>query len=100
MMTREDNFITRDIGATFNMIEDESGDMFWGYGHRAGYEFIEEINRWLIHINAATVPDDLIPLNHRIDHFWASFDEPDGERFKLVPACDDPNVFPVTRLLP
>jgi hypothetical protein len=96
--TYEHHFVTND-GPIFNMIEDESGDVFWGYGHRDGREFIGEINRWLIHINAGTEPDYLIPLNERVEHLWASLEEPDGGRFRLVPACNDPEVFPVTRFL-
>ncbi len=94
--TYEHHFVTND-GQTFNMIEDEWGDTFWGYGHRDGPEFIGEVNRWLIHVNAV-VPDDLIPLNERVEHRWAVLDKPDDEHFTLVPADSDPDVFPVTRL--
>lgn len=97
--TFEQTFITRDIDTTFNMIEDESGDVFWGYGHREGPEFIEEVNRWLIHACGVIDPDDLFALSQPVEHFWAAMEEPDGERFKLVPADSDPNVFPVTRLM-
>lgn len=101
MSVVEDSFITRDIDKTFNMIEDESGDLFWGYGHRDGPEFIEEVNRWLIHACGATVPDDLFPSSERVEHLWAKFDDQYREHFTLVePTCTeaDAHIFAVTRL--
>lgn len=97
--TYEHHFITND-GPIFNMIEDESGDIFWGYGHREGPEFIAEVNRWLVHTNAvSTVPDDLVPTSTRVDHLWATLENPGDECFALVEDPDEgDDVFPVTRL--
>lgn len=91
----EHHFITND-GPIFNMIEDDSGDVFWGYGHREPDEFTGEINRWLIHVNAATVPDDLIPLGAKVDHLWAKYKDGNDEYFELVESSE-PHAFPVTR---
>lgn len=98
-------FVTRDGEKIFNMIEDESGDIFWGYGHISQSELIEEVNRWLIHVALVTHPDDLISLNEPVEHLWARMDDEYGERFTLVnvpwlgtkEAAD--NLFPVTRLM-
>lgn len=100
--TYEHHFVTND-GPIFNMIEDQSGDIFWGYGHRDGPDLIEEVNRWLIHVNVATVPDDLIPLSAPVEHLWARLDDEYGERFTLTKELhetDDDGIFPVTRLMP
>ena len=102
MATYEHHFVTNEP-PIFNMIEDESGDIFWGYGHRDGPEFIEEVNRWLVHACGACVPDDLFALSQPVEHLYARMDDEDGERFTLVeinglPGCDN-DVFPVTRLI-
>jgi hypothetical protein len=105
--TYEHHFVTDD-GPIFQMIEDERGDIFWGYGHREGPEFIDEVNHWLIHVNAAMVPEDLIPLTQHVDHLWAKYDveSPDGsDHFKLVEDFGNDllkkhaDIFPVTRLV-
>lgn len=102
--TYEHHFVTND-GPIFNMIEDESGDVFWGYGHRDADEFTGEVNRWLIHVNAATVPDDLIRVGTPVEHLWAKYEceDPDGsDRFALTRELhehDDDEIFPVTRLI-
>ena len=105
MTTYERHFITHDGGKTFKMVEDECGDVFWGYGHREGPEFIEEVNRWLIYGCYVTHPDDLIALNERVEYLWAKYDDEYCEHFTVVrdygsdvlkKAAD---VFPVTRLL-
>lgn len=102
-----DAFITRDTRSdgtvvTFNMIEDEAGDIFWAHGHVPAAEFIGEINRWLTH---TVDEDEVLHLDLHVDHLWAKLDDEHPERFKLV---DKPwlgtkeqadSVFPVTRLL-
>lgn len=104
--TYEHHFVTND-GPIFQMIEDERGDIFWGYGHRDAKEFTDEVNRWLIHVNAITVPDDLIPLNTPVQHLWAKYENEDpdsSEHFVLVKdhgsdaLKNAADVFPVTRL--
>ncbi len=96
-------FVTHD--GEFNMIEDEWGDIWWGYGHREGPEFIEEVNRWLIHACGAKVPDDLFAASEKVEHLWATPEDPECERFKLVAKPwlrskeDADKVFPVTRLM-
>ncbi|WP_100514100.1 hypothetical protein [Mycobacteroides abscessus] len=42
----------------FNMIEDESGSIFWGYGHLEAHVFVAEVNRWMRHVG---VDDDELP---------------------------------------
>lgn len=99
--TYEHHFITND-GPIFNMIEDESGEIYWGYGHRDPGEFVAEVMRWLQHVGAGPEPGEPHPsglMEHGVEHLWASLEDPYGERFKLVPACNDPEVFPVTRLM-
>jgi hypothetical protein len=98
----EHHFITND-GPTFKMIEDESGDIWWGYGHREAEEFTGEVNRWLMHACGVTDPDDLFPANQTVEHLWATLDDEDGEHFTLVDAPEaafaGPEVFPITRLM-
>ncbi|MCV7255293.1 hypothetical protein H7J86_24320 [Mycobacterium hackensackense] len=99
----EHHFITQDVDSdgnqvTFSIIEDESGDTFWGYGHRDAGEFIEEINRWAVHAGEID-PDMAIPNDHRVDHLYAY--NHDGVHFKLVSPTDSlipEDAFPVTRL--
>jgi len=100
--TYEHYFITHSGDLTFKMIEDEWGDIWWGYGHRESREFIEEVNRWLIAECGVTDPDDLFALNTRVEHLWARYDDLDrvGEHFTLVDHPDpEAGVFPVTRLV-
>lgn len=100
--TIEHRFITREPHKTFNMIEDESGDIFWGYGHRDGPEFIEEVNGWLIHACVAIDPDDLFATSTKVEHLWARFVVGNDERFELVRPAEVEFVgqaFPVTRLI-
>jgi hypothetical protein len=100
--TYEHHFVTND-GPIFNMIEDESGDIFWGYGHVPPGEFLAEVNRWAIHVGA--VDSDHVMPDHKVEHLWARMDDQHGERFALVDkswlgtkeAADD--IFPVTRLM-
>lgn len=103
----EHTFITTDMvpsGATgepvqitFNVIEDESGDIFWGHGHVDPDAFVYEINRWLVHVGAITVPEDyLYASTHKVEHFYAKIT--DEERFTLTESDDD-EAFPVTRLM-
>jgi hypothetical protein len=107
-MTRtiESVFVTQLGDMTLNMIEDERGDIFWGYGHREGPEFIDEVNRYLIHECGVTVPDDLFAASTPVEHLWAKFDADDEylEHFTLVNDYGNDtlkraaDVFPVTRL--
>lgn len=97
--TYEHHFITND-GDVFKMIQDESGDTFWGYGHREAAEFIDEINRWMIYTGDVTDPDDLFhPETNQVDHMLAY--NHDGERFAIVDPASSfipEDAFPVTRL--
>lgn len=102
MQTIEDLFVTCDIDQKFNMIEDESGDIWWGYGHRDATEFTNEVNRWLIHACGATVPDDLFAVSQPVEHLWARMNPKYDERFDIVESTGteaDAAVFPVTRLM-
>lgn len=98
----EDNFVMIETDAdnnpiTFNTIEDESGDIFWGYGHQDADTFIDEINRWLVHTGAITDPDDfLFPQHHKVEHRYAKMTT--DERFELTESDDD-GAFLVTRLM-
>lgn len=94
-MDVEDLFITKD-GATFRMIEDEWGDLFWGYGHREAAEFVGEVNSWLRHVGI--FEDELIPADHCIDHLWVKFDEGRDGYFTVVEPHSFTS-FPVTRLM-
>lgn len=90
------NFVITDGDETFRVLEDENGDVWWGYGHWNPGEFIDEVNRWLIHLGALTDPDDMFhPEIHKIEHLWAKYR--DEEYFKLVDEPDS-EAFPVTRL--
>lgn len=93
--TYEHHFITND-GDIFNLIEDESGGVYWGYGHIPAAEFIAEVNRWLLHCGCD--PNEPAPESTPVDHLWAKYDNDDDERFLLVknPAPED-DAFPVTR---
>lgn len=98
-------FITEDKTAdggdvTFNMIEDESGDIYWAYGHVDGDAFGDEVNRWWIHTGTVTDPDDLIQVGHRVEHMWAILNPNDEWRFILANVtADTMGAFPVTRLM-
>lgn len=84
----------RDLDVRFNLIEDESGDIFWGYGHQEADEFTAEINRWWEHTGAVTAPEDLIQVGTPVEHLWAhSYDD----EFRLCDKDAD-DAFPVTRL--
>jgi hypothetical protein len=105
--TYEHNFITRDKDAksnpiTFNMIEDESGDVFWGYGHQLDYAFIAEVNRWLSHVGIED--EQLVDVRtdaRSVRHLYAKMvNDEYGDRFKVCELDeDDPEIFPVTRLM-
>lgn len=106
-MSIEDNFVMIDRDGdgnklTFNMIEDESGDVFWGYGHIDPATFIGEVNRWLIHIGAD--PEHVFSTGEdvgSVERLWAKYENEDDERFKLVTARDlkvGETMFAVTRL--
>jgi hypothetical protein len=91
------NFVITDGGQTFRVLEDEDGDVWWGYGHWNASEFIDEVNRWLHHVcySGASHPDDLFPGSANVAHLWAKYQ--DEEHFRLVDKPDD-KAFPVTRL--
>lgn len=97
--TYEHHFVTND-GPIFQMIEDERGDIFWGYGHRDAEEFTDEVNRWLIHACGATVPDDLFAASQPVEHLWARYegDNPDSSDHFVLASKDAADAFPVTRL--
>jgi hypothetical protein len=98
----EELFVTRVYDDTFNMIEDESGDIWWGYGHQNDAEFTDEVNRWLIRECGVTHPDDLFAANKPVEHLWARMNGDDDERFTLaepVMRQCDADLFPVTRLM-
>jgi hypothetical protein len=100
--TAEEFFVTRVYDDTFDIIEDEQGDVWWGYGHQDAEKFTDEVNRWLIRECGITDPDDLFPRSQAVEHLWAQFDPGDDnpERFKLVTYPDpEAGVFPVTRLM-
>jgi len=112
----KERFITLDMvpGVTgqpvevrFNMIEDEDGDRFWGYGHVPRADFVTEVNRWLVHCGGD--PEWLLSVDdgdYSFEHLWARFDDDGGERFTLVDdhgndvLKEHAGVFPVTRLTP
>lgn len=93
--TNERHFVTLDVSARFAMIEDESGDVFWGYGHRDATEFITEVNRWLEHMGVGSYA---LPDGTPIEHRWARLDNEHGDRFSLVDESAD-DAFPVTRVM-
>lgn len=98
----EELFVTRVYDETFNMIEDESGDIWWGYGHQNAAEFTDEVNRWLICECGVTCPDDLFAATQPVEHLWARMNGDDDERFTLAEPTmreSDANLFPVTRLM-
>lgn len=88
------NFVIKDGDQTFYVLEDEDGDVWWGYGHWEPSRFTHEVNRWLIHTCGITDPDDLFPVSTKVDHLWAAFH--DEEHFRLVEPGS--NAFPVTRV--
>jgi hypothetical protein len=98
----EDRFITRLGDRTLNMIEDENGDVFWGYDHQDAPEFIDQVNQYLIWECGVTDPDDLFAASQPVEHLWAKFDDEHGEHFTLrepVMRESDAELFPVTRLV-
>lgn len=102
--TYEHHFVTRDKApgdrdVTFNMIEDESGDTFWGYGHQEPGEFVNEVMRWLQHVGCGPEPGEPHPsglAEQSVEHLWASADDEHCERFSLA-GSEDADAFPVTR---
>jgi hypothetical protein len=89
--TYEHHFITND-GPIFHLIEDERGDIFWGYGHREEAEFLKEVERWLTHVGADPQPDSFA----KVEHLHAKY-QGDDEHFALADPTD-PDAFPVTRV--
>jgi alkyl hydroperoxide reductase subunit AhpC len=82
---------------TFNMIEDESGDVFWGYGHREADEFTAEVNRWFVYCGIVTDPDDLIQVSTPVEHLHVRWNDEYRDRFTIMENVND--AFPVTRLM-
>lgn len=84
----------------FNVIEDEDGDIWYGYGHVPPAEFVAEVNRWLEHCGVfedewtPPVEADSVQHIHAYDH--------DGERFMIATpthlAPPGAETFPITRL--
>jgi hypothetical protein len=102
--TYEHHFVMADKDAdgnkiTFGVIEDESGDIYWGYGHVLPDEFTAEVNRWFVHTGSVTDPDDLVQVGTPVEHLWATLDDEHGERFTLVDPQEIAEAFPVTRLM-
>lgn len=105
-MSVEDNFVMTDLDKdgntlTFDVIEDESGDVYWGYGHVDPATFIAEINRWIVHTmgEEEAIYTDPDKLPSKVDHLWAKYTS--DERFELVEPTGteaDADTFPVTRL--
>lgn len=102
--TYEHHFVTQDRDADgnplfFNLIEDESGDIWYGYGHVPPAEFVAEINRWLEHCGVFedewTSPVEADSVQHVYAYNY------DGERFKMVADLTGDGLgetFPITRL--
>lgn len=89
---------TGDVDVKFNLIEDEDGSTWWGYGHVDPDEFIAELNRWLDHTMGEAEPD--FELDTRVDHLWARFTDEHLERFVIIDPTGpdgDAGFFPVTR---
>ncbi len=89
---------------SFNIIEDEDGDVFWGYGHQRAEEFLGEINRWLVHVGLDDPENELVSLaahGRSVNHLWARMKDASDERFDLVKSVYDrlDDCFPVTRLV-
>lgn len=85
---------------TFNMIEDESGDLFWTYGHGEPSEFAAEVNRWLTHLGMDG--GGLLAPDSKVEHLWARMSKTDEERFDLYEPTgseSDAHMFPVSRLI-
>lgn len=110
-MSVEDNFTMSDVDAdgnvlTFSVIQDESGDTFWAYGHVDPEEFVEELNRWIVHTMGEDecIYSDLAELAQAavcVDHLWACMDEDRDEIFHVREPSGteaDASTFPVTRL--
>lgn len=100
----EDMFVTHDKTADgepvrFEVIEDEAGDTWWGYGHVPGEQFITEVNRWLEHTMGHD--GEAFRLDWHVDHLYARQLSHDAERFTLEEPTGtehDAHLFPVTRL--
>ncbi len=98
----EDVFTTRLADRTLNMIEDEQGDIWWGFGHREASEFTNEVNQWLISECGVTDPDDLFAASEPVEHLWARMSEKYDDRFTVCEPTgreSDAGLFPVTRLM-
>lgn len=100
--TYEHHFVTLDKdGAgntvTFKMIEDERGDIFWAYHHVPPRDFINEVNRYLANVDETIEPIEPMVDGPAVKHLWARMT--DEERFEVVAWADDPEIFPVTRLM-
>ena len=103
MTTLADTFVTFDRDKDgndlrFEMIEDESGDVFWAYGHVPAPKLIDEVNAWFIHVDVVTNSFDLLfPDTTKVTYHAADLDA-DNERFTITntPGADS---LPVTRLV-
>jgi hypothetical protein len=107
-MSIEDQFHMSDKNehgmiVTFDIIEDESGDTYWAYGHDITPErFTEELSRWLAHTTNETLSVHKDTPLH-LDRLWAQYNPNQAEYFSLTepPAChpSDSEKFPVTRVM-
>lgn len=102
----KDQFVMTDRDADgnevrFDIIEDESGDTYWAYGHDITEEgFKTELNRWLDHTGNDTLSAvDGLDLKR----LWAQYNPNEAEYFSLTepPAGrpHDSEKFPVTRVM-
>lgn len=82
----------------FTVIEDESGDTFWSYGHVSQEVFVAELNRWLTHTGCG---ENCIDDGYLVQHLWAIPDYPDHEdRFTVAGiTAETQGAFPVSRLM-
>lgn len=84
---------------SFDMIEDEDGATFWGYGHRDQLSFLGEVNRWLRHcgVDADELVGDVDAGS--VTHHHALLADDSDERFSIFDNDQDGHSFPVTRLV-
>lgn len=107
-MSVENNFVMTDQDffgnpCRFEVIEDESGDIFWAYGHVDPVKFIAEVNRWLMHVRVDITA--LIVDITGVEHRHAFLENDDDEKFQILPQFNsaerraEVRAFPVTRLI-
>ena len=67
---------TARLWADLGFWRDEDGGTYWAYGHVKPIEFIDEDNRWLVHTQAVTHPDDMVQVDQRGDHLRSPSPQP------------------------